>query len=461
MKLFDWLRPKLRVSEEREDPQPRSRDEMILAARLSRANDGLPFGTDEWAALERLLSAGREAEAIDILRRFIAAQPKDLDGTMRLSELLCGRLEHTIARPLLQRLTSSPSHRVRALLLLGEGWERAGELDAARAAYEQILAVDLDHARARAAADRLRPAGSTSSSTLAPATIDGPAGVSAPVGGRYQLRAELGRGTSGTVYLADDVALARPIALKILHPRSRTGDGAQRLRAWEEARVSAAIRHPGVIAIYDLDEERQLIAMELCRGGSLKERLARGLLAPHEALLALAQLCATLAAAHERGVVHGDVKPANLLLRRPLDANAPPLDEDELVLCDFGIARVSNEAAGDAAADRSARGTLAYMAPEQRRGVLGPPCDLYATGVVAIELFAGPAALAALVGDRAALLRGALRLDAALPDTARAALGQGAAAASALVGALRAEDPIRRPRAADAAARLRAMLATS
>jgi hypothetical protein len=461
VKLFDWLRPKLRVPEARDEPHPRTREELILAARLSRANDGAPFGTDEWAALDRMLAAGREAEAIDILRRFIAAQPQDLDATMRLSELLCGRLEHALARPLLQRLTASPPHRIRSLLLLAEGAERAGELDAARAAYEQILAVDLGHARARAAAERLRPAGAMPSSAHAPATLDGPAGVATPVGGRYQLRAELGRGASGTVYLADDVALDRPIALKILHPRSRTADGTARLRAWEEARVSAAISHPGVVAIYDLDEERQLIAMELCQGGSLKERLARGPLAPREALFALQQLCSTLAAAHERGVVHGDVKPANLLLRRALDAGAT-LDEDDLVLCDFGIARAFGEAAGDATATSpKARGTLAYMAPEQRRGVLEPPADLYAAGVVGIELFSGPAALASLVGDRAALLRGALRLDAALPEGARAALGNAADAVAAIFVELLAEDAARRPRAADAAARLRAILATA
>ena len=538
MKLFDWLKPKLRVAEAREDTHPRSRDELVLSSRLAQASDGQPFGPDAWSAVERLIGSAHEAEAIDVLRRFIAAQPNDREVTMRLAELLCGRLEHTLARPLLQKLTVSPPHRLRSLLLLAEGWERAGELENARLAYEEVLALDVEHPRARAAADRLMPVRTPRSS--APATLDGPAGVTEPVGGRYALRAELGRGTAGTVYLADDTELDRPIALKLLHPRARVDDGAARLRAWEEARVSAAIRHPGVVAVYDLDEERQLIAMELCEGGSLRARLQRGPLAPREALLALAQLCGTLAAAHERGVVHGDVKPANLLLRRALDDNAAPLDEDELVLCDFGIARIDGlggpavltpepplalvveasraridglagpavltpepplalvvEAsraridglAGPAVltpepplalvveasraridglggpavlpariAERAARGTLAYMAPEQRRGVVGAASDAYAAGIVALELFAGKSGLGSLFADRGALLRGEARPLAKLPDGVRVALGGIAARVETLIAALLSEDPLQRPTALEATQACRALL---
>jgi len=258
--------------------------------------------------------------------------------------------------------------------------------------------------------------------------------VTTPVGGRYRLIRELGRGASGTVYLADDVEIERQVALKILHPRARgTGDEA-RLRAWEEARVSASLRHPGVAAIYDLDEERQLIAMELCLGGSLRDRLIAGPLQPREALSVVAQLTAILAAAHERGVVHGDVKPANLLLRRRLDAGAPPLAEDELVLCDFGIARLSDDNA-PAIDQRAVRGTLAYMAPEQRTGQLGPAADLYATGVVALQLLAGTGG-APFHADRAALLRGDVRHDGALPPAVAESLGPAAAGTRALLAAL-------------------------
>ena len=254
------------------------------------------------------------------------------------------------------------------------------------------------------------------------------------------------------VYLADDTAIERELALKVLHPRADGGDA--QLRAWEEARASAALRHPGVVAIYDLDEPRRLIAMELCRGGSLKARLAAGALPPGDALAALAQLCDALAAAHARGIVHGDVKPGNVLLRRPSPTAIGP---DDLALCDFGIARLAEP--GDAVlAERSAQGTLAYMAPEQRRGPAGAAADVYAAGVVGLELCAGPAALAARLADRGALLRG----DVPAPSAdALVALGPAADEARRLVAAMLAPAPDARPTAADAARAARALAAVT
>ena len=457
MKLFDWLRAR-RAPVGELAPAPASGDHARLVARLQSARDQAALDAEDWAAIDRLLSQGQEHEVIDVLRRWIATQPRDLAATLRLSELLCGRLEHAAARPLLERLLRAPPHRLRALLLLGEGYERAGELDAARRAYEGVIAIDLDHVRARAAADRLRPPGTSARAPASgPPTLDGPAGVTTPVGGRYRLRRELGRGASGTVYLAEDVEIGREVALKILHPRARGTADEARLRAWEEARISASLRHPGVAAIYDLDEERQLIAMELCAGGSLRDRMIAGPLHPREALSAVAQLTAILIAAHERGVVHGDVKPANLLLRRALVAGGSPLADDELVLCDFGIARLSDDNA-PAIDQRAVRGTLAYMAPEQRTGQLGPAADLYATGVVALELLAGSNA-ALLGGDRAALLRGDVRHDGALPPKIIEALGPAAEGTLGLLAALLQHDATARISAAAATALATALVA--
>jgi serine/threonine-protein kinase len=440
VKLLDWLRGR-RVPQGELAPAPSSTDRARLEAKLQTARADTRLEADDWAAIDRLLAQAREHDVIEVLRRWIATRPSDLDATLRLCELLCGRLEHQAARPLLERLVPSTPHRLRALLLLGEAAERAGDLEAARRSYERVLALDLDHVRARAAADRLRPARSEAPrDEAATQAVE----LKIPVGARYRIERELGRGGSGAVYLAEDTEIGRPVALKILHPRtSGPGDDQLRLRAWEEARVAASLRQPGVPALYDLDEERRLIAMELCRGGALRDRLRLGALAPREALGALAQLAGVLAAAHARGIVHGDVKPANLLLRRVLSPSAPPLADDELALCDFGIARLAE--GGENVEQRALFGTLAYMAPEQWHGAAGPAADLYAAGVVALELFGGVLPR----GDRAAYLRGEVRPEAGLPPATTVALGPLAAEVTALLSALLSVDPVARPSASE------------
>jgi hypothetical protein len=444
MKLFDWLRSR---REPKGDlaPAPSSQEEARLEAKLQTVQRDTELEPDDWSAIDRLLGQGREHEVIEILRRWIVARPSDFDATLRLCELLCGRLEHAGARPLLERLVKSPPHRLRALMLLGEAAERLGDLLAARRAYETILATDLDHVRARAAADRLRP-------PPAPRTLDAPLvdETRAPAGGRYRLERELGRGASGSVYLADDVQLERAVALKILHPRARDATGEVRARAWDEARIAAALRHPGVIAIYDLDEERQLIAMELCRGGSLRDRLSFGPLSPPQALSAIAQLASALEIAHARGIVHGDIKPGNLLLRNALGDALAPLSNDELVLCDFGIARLAD----DGQALSAQLGTLAYMAPEQRRGELSPAADLYSAGLVLRELLVGATEI-----DRAALLRGDVPASTTFPPDLTARLGARANEIAALLTTLLASDPHARPTAAVLARTARALQA--
>jgi serine/threonine-protein kinase len=291
-----------------------------------------------------------------------------------------------------------------------------------------VLAVDLDHPRARARADRLRPPPSAAPAPVEAPTLLSAAGQST---GRYRLLRELGRGASGAVYLARDEELDRPLALKILHPQARGQAPLEvRARAWLEARVAASIRHPGVVAIYDLDEEHHLVAMELCEGGSLRERIARPL-PVDEALRRAGELCATLAAVHRRNIAHGDVKPGNLLLRS---------QGGDLVLVDFGLARlVGKEAAAQG-------GTLAYMAPEQRQGAATPLSDVHAAGVILVELLMGSAALAGWLGDRARLLRGE-GWDGALPPT----LGERAARVRELAQAMMAPSPSARPTAAQAA----------
>jgi eukaryotic-like serine/threonine-protein kinase len=449
MTLWEWLKDAFGGRPPELEPEPElPAEEAFLRNLLQRvtepADDGkVAVGDREfWSAVQRLLSTGRERTAIDILSRFVAARPDDHAVTMRLAEILCDRLEHASARPLLERLTAVREHALRAHFLLADAAERAGDEAEARRQLERILAVDIDYPQARSRADRLArvvPA-------VPPPPVAAPTIAGLPEGGadfgRWRLVREIGRGAAGAVYVARDEELDRDVALKILHPHTRSR-ALPRARAWLEARVAAAIRHPGVVAIYDLDEERQLVAMELCAGGPLAQRLRQGPLPPSEALARGGELLRTLAAVHARGVVHGDVKPANLLYR-DLGPDA------DLVLGDFGLAQLGAETSEE----RGARGTLAYMAPEQRRGTLSPAADVYAAGVILVELLAGSAALAPWLGDRAALLRGDARWSGQFPTKVASHLGARTSELQRLVAALLADDAAARPGAAEAAASL-------
>jgi serine/threonine-protein kinase len=456
MPLWSWLKAAFAAPPETApgpdvDAQPEiAPDEAFLRdllARVSEPSDAPPAVGDRefWAAVTRMLSSGRERTALELLGRFAAARPDDHAVTARLAELLCERLEHATARPLLERLTAVPGHALRAHFLLADAAERSGDPRGARRHLEAILAVDLDYPQARARADRL-PKAAAEASLPAPAaspTLSGLPEGGTGFAGRYRLLRELGRGAAGAVYVAHDAELDRDLALKILHPHARARAELDRARAWLEARVAAAIRHPGVIAIYDLDEERQLIAMELCTGGALDARLRAGPLPAGEALARAEEIFATLAAVHARGIVHGDVKPANLLHRVPAG---------ELVLGDFGLAQLL---ASSDEAERAPRGTLAYMAPEQRRGELSCAADVYAAGVILVELLSGSAALAGWLGDRAALLRGEARWSGSLPPEVAATLGaEVAARLTDLCRALLAAHATARPSAETALAAL-------
>ncbi|MSP58875.1 MAG: hypothetical protein EXR72_00785 [Myxococcales bacterium] len=403
-------------------------------------------GREFWSAIERLLATHRERTAIELLARFAAARPDDLDLAARLVELLCDRLEHETAIPHLERLLAAPQHALRARFLLAEAHERAGDLAAARRDYERVIAVDIDYPKARGRADRLRPRQESSHTAAAAETIAGVGGLGPEVSARYRLKRELGRGAAGAVYLARDLELERDVALKLLHPNASARARAEaRVRSFNEARIAAALRHPGVVAIYDLDEERNLVAMELCAGGTLRDLLQRGRLAPAAALRRGVELCTTLEAVHRAGIVHRDIKPGNLLFR-PLPSSLAALAEGDLVLGDFGLAHLVD------AAPTEATGTLGYMAPEQRRGEATTASDLYAVGVILHEMLAGAAPF-----DRAALVRGETLL-AALPDSVITSLGHVITRdVRELVDRLLSRDPAARPTAREVRERLAAL----
>jgi serine/threonine protein kinase len=188
--------------------------------------------------------------------------------------------------------------------------------------------------------------------------------------GRYRIEGELGRGGAGIVFAARDTALGRPIALKVYHRRGAS----ERSRLRVEATTPAAMEHPGVIRVLDLDLTLSAIAMERIDAGSVRTRLRLGRVPVATALEWFRTAVDALSHVHARGVVHRDIKPSNLLLRR----------DDRVVLADFGLAaRV-----GDAAQPWKGEGTLQYMPPEQRAALPAvPSADVYAVGATMTEVF--------------------------------------------------------------------------
>jgi predicted Ser/Thr protein kinase len=202
--------------------------------------------------------------------------------------------------------------------------------------------------------------------------------------GRYRILRELGRGAMGTVYLAQDAQLDRPVALKL--PRFTDDDGPEvRQRFLSEARAAASIEHPNVCPVYDVGEidGAPYLTMAYLQGQPLSQLLegATPWSERHAAAL-LRQLALALQAAHARGVVHRDLKPSNIMINQ----------RGEPVLLDFGLARRLRP--GDPRLTQSGQplGTPAYMSPEQVAGAvgaMGPGCDVYALGVILYQLLTG------------------------------------------------------------------------
>ena len=195
---------------------------------------------------------------------------------------------------------------------------------------------------------------------------------------RYRIVGLLGRGGMGEVYRADDLKLKQPVALKFL-PEALTANGAALARFYREVSVSRQISHRHVCRVYDVAEfqSQHFISMEFVRGEELSSLLKRiGRLPQTKAIEVARQLCAGLAAVHERGVLHRDLKPANIMLD----------EHGEVRITDFGIAALADELDQR----ESIAGTPAYMSPEQLEGAeLTTKSDIYSLGLVLYELFTG------------------------------------------------------------------------
>lgn len=205
--------------------------------------------------------------------------------------------------------------------------------------------------------------------------------VGETLAGRYRLVARIAGGGMGEVYRGHDLLLDRPVAVKVLQP-SLAADArfVDRFRA--EARAAARLTHPNVVAVYDWgreDDRTYYMVMEYVSGTDLRDVLVgRRALEPAHAVEVVAALCDALGAAHERGLVHRDVKPENVLISRTGDVK----------VADFGIAAVVD--AERTVPGAAVAGTLRYLSPEQAAGADGTAAsDLWAAGAVLAELLTG------------------------------------------------------------------------
>jgi serine/threonine-protein kinase len=194
--------------------------------------------------------------------------------------------------------------------------------------------------------------------------------------GRYRIERTLGYGGMAVVYLAHDEELRRLVAIKVL-AEHLSGDSAFRERFLQESRLASRLSHPNVVQVYDAGEAegRPYIVMEYVEGDTLAER---GKLAFEDAVPLALQACGGLQHAHAAGLVHRDVKPANLLVR----------EDDVLKIADFGIARAAELTR--LTQYGTVLGTAAYLAPEQAEGEeVTAAADLYSLGAVLYEVLTG------------------------------------------------------------------------
>jgi serine/threonine protein kinase/Tol biopolymer transport system component len=211
--------------------------------------------------------------------------------------------------------------------------------------------------------------------------------------GKYEIQSLIGEGGMGRVYRALDTELGRPVALKFL-PEEITADPKRMRRFEQEARAVSALNHPNIITVHDIGQTadgRRFFATELVEGATLREHTqARGLKLA-EVLDIVAQVAGALVEAHGRGIVHRDVKPENVMVRR-----------DRIVkVLDFGLAKLTGNPAGGVDTEAATRalvatdagavmGTVSYMSPEQSRGEeVDARTDVWSLGVVLYEMLAG------------------------------------------------------------------------
>ncbi|WP_406287707.1 protein kinase domain-containing protein [Embleya sp. NBC_00896] len=220
------------------------------------------------------------------------------------------------------------------------------------------------------------------------------------IAGRYELSAAIGRGGMGQVWKAYDQTLQRRVAVKLLRTDlfDTSGDrGAMELRFLRECRVTAGIDHPGLVTVFDggTDDGDLYLVMQLLDGCDLADLIAENQPVPWDwAVAVAAQICSVLAAVHAVPVVHRDLKPRNVMVRR----------DGTVKVLDLGVAAVLDPESTKLTTTGAMPGSPAYMAPEQMNGIVEPRTDLYALGCLMYEMlsgrapFAGPTMASVMLG---------------------------------------------------------------
>jgi eukaryotic-like serine/threonine-protein kinase len=206
--------------------------------------------------------------------------------------------------------------------------------------------------------------------------------------GPYEINASIGAGGMGEVYRAKDTRLGRNVAVKVLPP-GFSGDPDRLRRFEQEARAAGALSHPNILTIHDIGSHEgcPYVVSELLEGETLRERLKKGPLPPRKAIEYALQVVRGLAAAHEKGITHRDLKPDNLFIT----------SDGRVKILDFGLAKLTRREAfgnGDDGMTKtepgSVLGTVGYMAPEQARGqVADQRSDIFSFGTILYEMLSG------------------------------------------------------------------------
>jgi predicted Ser/Thr protein kinase len=250
--------------------------------------------------------------------------------------------------------------------------------------------------------------------------------------GAYRIEREIGRGGMGVVYLAEDTRLGRRVAIKSVAP-TVSGNDQLRERLRREARAAATIAHPSVAVVYALEEidNQLLLVTEYVAGRTLRSEIEHGPIPSPRALAIAAEIAQALAAAHDAGVIHRDLKPDNVMLTAT----------DRVKVLDFGIAHIEHGAAPHLTAEGALVGTPAYMAPEQLAG--GPVdarTDIHALGTVLFEMIAGRHPMAAEARPAAIAPAVQAIIDRSLQHKPEARYGSAREAVRAIEQAQRAAD---------------------